>query len=114
MNRDDKIAEIIQDDYNGEINNRNKDGDSLGHIAILQNDIKWLEYLLKRKLYIESRDKKSQTLFMYSITAQNNLQMSQLLLNYGANINVYDFDGNTSFNYVCSEKNLIVINFIFC
>lgn len=105
LNRDNKIAEIMQDDYKGEINNRNKNNESLGHIAIQQNDIKWLEYLLDRKLLVYLRDCKSQTLFMHSIIFQNNLQMSQLLLNRGADINAYDSDGNTPFNYVCSEKN---------
>ena len=30
LNRDDKVAEIIQDDYNGDINALNKEGLSLG------------------------------------------------------------------------------------
>lgn len=103
-NRNDKIAEMIQDRYNGDINCKGKDGNSLGHLAILENDEERLFYLIERGLKINIKNDLGQSLFMFSIINSPNLSICQRLLNKKANINDQDIYGNTSFYLVCQSK----------
>lgn len=105
LKRDFENAEIIQNNFNGDINVKDKNGNTLGHIAILENDISFLRYLIKRKINVENKDNFGRSLFMLAIEKLNDISVLQLLLDNGANINTIDNDDNTPFYFICLEKN---------
>lgn len=104
LNRDDKVAEMIQDNYGGDINSHGKEGNTLGHLAILEHDNQRLDYLIGRRLNIESKNDLGYSLFMCAIVAVDDLDLCQKLLSRGANINTQDAKGETPFYYVCQDS----------
>lgn len=104
LRRDDQTAEMIQDEYNGDINSKGKEGNTLGHICILQHDNQRLEYILGRRLNIETKNDKGYSLFMCAIVCVDDLDLCQSLLGKGADINTQDILGETPFYYVCQDS----------
>lgn len=105
-NNDDEIAERIQNNYKGDINTTGKDGNSLGHLALINNDLKRLDYLLERKLDINIRNESGQSLFMWTIINTNKLSLCQKMIDLGANIDNQDNEGNSAFYCICKDQNL--------
>lgn len=100
---DDQVAEMIQDKYGGDINSQGKEGNTLGHLCIIEHNNDRLQYLISRKLNIEIRNDDGYSLFMMAIVCHDDLDLCQLLLENGANINTQDFYGLTPFYFVCKD-----------
>lgn len=104
LKRDDQIAELIQDKYNGDINSKGKEGNTLGHLCIIQHDNPRLGYILGRGLNIEVKNDLGYSLFMFAIVSVDDLDLCQKLLDKGANINTQDVKGETPFYYACKDE----------
>ena len=100
LKRDDATAEMIQDKYQGDINLQDNDCNTLGHLAVQQRDETRVEYLLSRGLGLEIKNKMERTMFMEAVVASY-LDICDLLLRYGADINTCDGFGNTSLLLTC-------------
>lgn len=105
MKKDDQIAEMIQSYYKGDINSKGKEGNSLGHLAILQHDINRLEYYIHRGLSIGIKNDLGYSLFMSAIVdVDDDLDLCKFLLDRGSNINTQDAKGGTPFYNVCKSR----------
>ena len=98
--KDDKTAEMMQDKHGGDISSQNKDGDTLAHIALDDEDIDRLKYYLDRKINTEVRNNDGHTIFM-SAFLDKDMDVCELLLDRGSNINATDHDGNTCLMLTC-------------
>ncbi|OHT08014.1 hypothetical protein TRFO_23636 [Tritrichomonas foetus] len=108
LEENDEIAEMLQDKYNGDINSQDKDGNSLAHIALINNSLKRLEYLISRKISLELKNVMGHSPFLLVYTTTMNFEYLDFLLKNGANINTTDFQGNNPL-HVClkyTEVNL--------
>ena len=86
----------MQDKYKGNINNCNKDGLSLGHVAIQRGDLDSLKYYFSRNLKQDIRTKSlGESLFHYSIVYSDNQIIWSYLLENGYDINSPDKNGET-------------------
>lgn len=104
FDRDDQLAELLQDNYKGNINIKSQDDNSLAHISILEQDFDRTNYYISRGIDIELKNSYGYTIFMISITMLDNLQYSSSLLANGANIDTQDFNGNTALLNVLHAK----------
>lgn len=104
LHKDDQIAELLQDKYNGNINIKSQDDNSLAHIAILEQDFERINYYIKRGIDIELKNNLGYTIFMISIMMLDNLQFSSFLLENGADINTQDLNGNTALLNILHSK----------
>lgn len=104
--KDDRIVELIQDRFNGDINTQAKDDNTLAHLAILEKDYDRLEYYIKRGINIEIKNNKGYSIFMISIVMFNDLELCQHLIQINSNINTQDFNGNTPLLNILHSKNV--------
>lgn len=99
--RDDEVAEMIQDKYGGDINTQTVEGNTLTHLALIAQDISRMEYYIGRKADIEMKNDFGHTIFMISMIIFSNLEVSKKLLDYGAQIDTQDVNGDTPLIGVC-------------
>lgn len=103
--KDDAIAEAIQDRYNGDINSFDKNHYSLVHIAFFQNDFERIDYLSKRRNYMDLKDKSGHSVLMISFLSRVDLQVLNFLIKCGSNISTTDNNNNTILHHLLFQKN---------
>lgn len=60
--RDDEIAELIKDKYEGDINTQESNGRTLIHLALIEMDYDRMEYNIKRKASLEVKGNDEMTM----------------------------------------------------
>ena len=85
-------------------NFRDKDNNSALHIAVRNNSIKMVKYLLSKKnKNINAKNNKGQT-SLHLACLKGNEAIINLLIQNGANINELDLKGNKPFDLLSSER----------
>ena len=103
--KDDDVAEVIQDRYNGDINSRDGNKNSLLHQALFQNDFQRIEYLSKRGIKMDLKDKNGHSVLMISFLSGADFKTMYFLINCGSNISTPDNDNNTMLHHLLFSKN---------
>ena len=85
-------------------NYRDDKNNSSLHIAVKNNSIKMVKYLLsKKEKNINAKNGKGQTALHIACSNENDEIINLLVLN-GANINILDFQGKKPFDFLSSER----------
>ena len=85
-------------------NYRDDKNNSSLHIAVKNNSIKMVKYLLsKKEKNINAKNGKGQTALQIACSNENDEIINLLVLN-GANINILDFQGKKPFDFLSSER----------
>ncbi|KAH0794120.1 ankyrin repeat protein [Histomonas meleagridis] len=101
LTRDDQIAEMIQDNYGGDISVQGANGNTLAHLAMIDGDKSRVLYLIDRRIDINIHNDKRETVFSISILFYDDFDFCQKLLLSGADINTIGPNGGTPFIRVC-------------
>ena len=80
------------------VNTRDKDGQTLLHIAAKQNNIEEVAIFVKKGARIDSTDANGKTPLLVALERRN-LEIAEYLAGQGANIFISDNMGNTPFSY---------------
>lgn len=103
--KDDEIAEMLQDKYNGDINSQNNDMNTLAHLAFDRKDIQRIDYFKKRRIDMNLKNKKGHTVLMHAFFTGTNIENMEFLMNLGSNINTTDNDNNTMLHLLLFQNN---------
>ena len=105
LNRDDEIAEKLQDQYGGNINAQDHHQYSLVHHAFEQGDLQRIEYLSNRHIDMDLKTNKGHSVLMMAFYTEINFNTWQFLLDKGANINTTDFQKSSLLHHLFFMKN---------
>lgn len=94
------IAEKLQDQYKGDINAQDHQFNSLVHLAFMQNDFERIEYLSKRHINMDLKNKKGHSVLMVAYFAEVNFNTWNFLLKMGSNISTSDYQNNTILHHL--------------
>lgn len=105
VQKDDVIAELIQDKYNGDITVLDKNKNSLAHIAVMNGDLERLKYLLARGIPREITNGNGENLFMTAVLCRQ-YGICNHMLKLGSHIDTTDSNGASPFMRCVSMRNL--------
>ena len=94
LDRDDSMAERLQDKYGGNINCQ-LNGQSLAHLAFEQGDFGRISYLIARHIDLELKNQQGRTVLMEA-AIRSEANLCETLLRHGADPNATDPQGRTS------------------
>ena len=92
------------------INTNNNE--NLLQYAILFDKYDFIPYILKKKININNQDITNGLCALHQIVIKNKIDIVKMLINYGANINIQDYYGNTSVHYCISEENIEILRLL--
>ena len=92
------------------INTNNNE--NLLQYAILFDKYEFIPYILKKKININNQDITNGLCALHQIVIKNKIDIVQLFINYGANINIQDYYGNTAIHYCISEENIEILQLL--
>jgi ankyrin repeat protein len=92
------------------INTNNNE--NLLQYAILFDKYDFIPYILKKKININNQDITNGLCALQQIIIKNKIDIVQLFINYGANINIQDYYGNTAVHYCISEENIEILHLL--
>ena len=101
-NRNDILSYLIENQTS--LNFVSSTGESFLQIAISFQNNYIINLILKRNCFINNQEKEYGISALHQSLIQNNIKLSKELIKIGANINLQDFYGNTSFIYCVSEN----------
>jgi len=101
------ILNNIQELYIFTANNEN-----LLQYAIIFERYDFIPYILTKKIDINNQDITNGLTALHIIIIKNKIDIVQILINYGANINIPDYYGNTATHYAISEENIEILNIL--
>ncbi|KAK8834253.1 Transient receptor putative cation channel subfamily A member 1 [Tritrichomonas musculus] len=104
LNRDDEIAEMLQDKYKGDINAQDHKFNSLVHLAFIQKDFQRIEYLSKRHINMDLKNNKGHSILMMAFFDEVNFQTWDFLLEMGSNISTTDYQNNSMLHHLFFMK----------
>ena len=93
--RREELEAMLKEDN---VNTKDKDGQSLLHIASKQNNIEEVAIFIKKGAKIDSLDANGKTPLLVALERRN-LEIAEYLAGQGANIFISDAMGNTPFSY---------------
>jgi len=79
--------------------------DTLLHFCLRNDNFEFIPYILKKKININSKEELNGLTALHMAIIKASLPTISILINFGADINIQDFYGNSSLHYVISEKN---------
>ena len=85
---------------------------NLLHFCIENDKLDYLEIILKKRININTKEDVNGLVALHMVILKNSANNIGLLINYGADINIQDFYGNSSLHYAISERNNQIINII--
>ena len=86
--------------------------ENLLQYAILFDKYDFIPYILKKKININNQDITNGLSALHQIVIKNKIDIVKLLINYGANINIQDYYGNTAIHYCISEENIEILQLL--
>ena len=92
------------------INTNNNE--NLLQYAILFDKYDFIPYIFKKKININNQDITNGLCALHQIVIKNKIEIVKMLINYGANINIQDYYGNTAVHYCISEENIEILQLL--
>jgi ankyrin repeat protein len=92
------------------INTNNNE--NLLQYTILFDKYDFIPYILKKKININNQDITNGLCALHQIIIKNKIEIVKMLINYGANINIQDYYGNTAVHYCISEENIEILRLL--
>ena len=89
-----------------------REKETLIQYCILNDRFDFINYILKKKINLDNQEEINGLTALHQVIIKNNQEVVNLLISYGANINVQDFYGNTCLHYAISEKNIEIVKII--
>lgn len=86
--------------------------ENLLQYAILFDKYDFIPYILKKKININNQDITNGLCALHQIVIKNKIDIVQLFINYGANINIQDYYGNSTVHYCISEENIEILRLL--
>lgn len=99
LNRDDEVAEMLQDKYKGDINAQDHQMNSLVHHAFNQGDLQRIEYLANRHINMNLRNNKGHSVLMEAFFAEINFKTWKFLIDLGSDVSTTDYKNNTLLHF---------------
>ena len=87
--------------------------DNLLHFCLRNDEFDFIPLILKKKININSKEETNGLTALHMAIIKNLLSIVGMLINFGSDINIQDFYGNSSLHYAISEKNDEIIDLIF-
>ena len=109
-NRINMFIEMLSNILELFINTNNNE--NLLQYAILFDKYDFIPYILKKKININNQDITNGLSALHQIVIKNKIDIVKLLINYGANINIQDYYGNTAIHYCISEENIEILQLL--
>jgi ankyrin repeat protein len=97
---------------NSELFINTSNNESLLQYAILFDKYDFIPYILKKKINVNNQDITNGLCALHQIVMKNKIDIVQMLINYGANINIQDYYGNTAIHYSISEENVEILRLL--
>ena len=88
------------------------DNENLLQYAITVDRYEYIPYILKKKININTQDTLNGLTALHHVIIKNKIDIVQLFINNGSNINIQDYYGNTPIHYSISENNLILLKLL--
>ena len=89
-----------------------EDNETLLQFCIINDRFDFINYVLKKKINIDNQDNLNGLTALHQSIIKNKLSAVQLLISYGAKIDIQDYYGNSALHYAISEKNLDIVKSI--
>ena len=83
--------------------------DNLLHFCLRNDTFDFIPLILKKKININSKEELNGLTPLHMSIIKNSLSITNLLINFGSDINIQDFYGNSSLHYAVTEKNNDII-----
>ena len=109
-NRINFFIDILSNNPELFINTSNNE--NLLQYAILFDKYDFIPYILKKKINVNNQDITNGLCALHQIVIKNKIEIVQMLINYGANINIQDYYGNTAIHYSISEENVEILHLL--
>ena len=87
--------------------------DNLLHFCLRNDEFDFIPLILKKKININSKEETNGLTALHMAVIKNSLLIFSMLINFGSDINIQDFYGNSVLHYAVSEKNDEMIDLIF-
>jgi ankyrin repeat protein len=97
---------------NSELFINTSNNENLLQYAILFDKYDFIPYILKKKINVNNQDITNGLSALHQIVIKNKVDIVQMLINYGANINIQDYYGNTAIHYSISEENVEILHLL--
>lgn len=102
-NRNEILEYLIENSIS--LNFVSSTGESFLQIAISFQNNYIINLILKKKCFVNNQEKEYGISALHQSLIQNNIKLSRILINIGADINLQDFYGNTPLIYIVNENN---------
>ena len=109
-NRINFFIDILSNNPELFINTSNNE--NLLQYAILFDKYDFIPYILKKKINVNNQDITNGLCALHQIVIKNKIEIVKMLINYGANINIQDYYGNTAIHYSISEENVEILHLL--
>jgi ankyrin repeat protein len=86
--------------------------ENLLQYSILFERYDFIQYILKKKININNYDNTNGLTALHQSIIKNKIELVQILINNGSNINAQDYYGNTPLHYAISEENRDMISLL--
>ena len=86
--------------------------ENLLQYAIIFERYDFIPHILTKKININNQDITNGLSALHQIIIKNKIEIVKILINYGANINIADYYGNTALHYSISEENIDILNIL--